>query len=119
MSSDWIEELMKNPVKTILGTVLLLSIHPRFRNLEVTRNFVDGRAIVSLTDPLNANYGVINKTGNWVVQPTYDSIASYRDGLARVRHRQSFEFIDKSGKVVIPHKFNQVNSFSDGLAAFR
>ena len=100
-----------------------------------SRSFKEGRAIVAevplkaasmkfIGDPrtwLNprddcTRYGVIDKQGHWVVKPTYDSIAPYHEGIARVTNFMGPDeisgFIDINGKEVVPLKFEELHDFS-------
>lgn len=66
--------------------------------------------------------GVINKMGDIIVEPTYDSDmllfdCQYKDGKAMVCKNGKFGFIDKNGKEIIPCKFDSAIPFSEGLAA--
>jgi WG containing repeat len=82
--------------------------------------------------------GYRDRTGKLVINPRFNSVGSFHEGLAMVglysignkkggnqsRYYQKFGFIDKSGKVVISVKFTEVTyfrfgNFSEGLAAVR
>jgi hypothetical protein len=67
--------------------------------------FSEDRAVVRLND----RYGVIDKTGNWIVEPTYEQIDNYENGLAKiyrtiVLENQNtdiwFGYINREGKIV-------------------
>ncbi len=64
-------------------------------------------------------YGVIDRLGNYVVQPSYDFIRDYSEGFAAIRKQNKWGFIDKLGRVAIEPQFDIAASFSDGLAAVR
>jgi hypothetical protein len=68
-------------------------------------------------------WGVIDKTGNFVVQPIYDSIGPFENGRALVRtgkgREARFGFIDQAGAEVMPLQFHKARHFSEGLAAVK
>lgn len=53
-----------------------------------------------------------------VIEPKYDYIGSFYDGVARVNINGKWGFINLNGETVIQPKFNMVKDFHDGLAAF-
>ena len=60
------------------------------------------------------------KPGTIVINPQFDSVGSFSDGLAAVRSGDArtgkWGFIDKTGRIVINPQFGLADSFSDGLA---
>lgn len=99
-------------------------IQPKFdiSGNNIAGNFRNGRAIVSQTkvDPLG-NYqhldGIINKEGNWIVQPKYSQISAYCDGLARAFSDRETVYLDMNGQERVKARTGWGNSFSEGLAA--
>jgi hypothetical protein len=62
-------------------------------------------------------FGLIDKTGKYIVEPTFTYTGDFSEGLAVVRTKEDkFGFIDKTGKFIIETKFNWAGSFSEGLA---
>jgi len=45
-------------------------------------------------------FGYINKTGNVVVAPTFDSASDFQNGVAAVKTGTTYEVIDKTGRVI-------------------
>lgn len=64
----------------------------------------------------NRKYGVINQYGEVVVEPVYDQISSYREGLARVKVNGKYGFMNSAGELVIPADYSYAGDFSEGLA---
>lgn len=67
-------------------------------------------------------YGVIDKSGAFVIPPKYSVIGSgFSDGLLKVGQGTEMEsrwgFIDRQGEVVIPLNFDGAENFHNGLAA--
>ncbi|HIH2145375.1 WG repeat-containing protein [Campylobacter coli] len=52
--------------------------------------------------------GLIDKSGKFVIKPKFDSIWSFREGLAKVGLNGKYGLIDKSGKIVIEPKFDDI-----------
>ena len=63
------------------------------------------------------------KPGTIVINPQFDSVGSFSEGLAAVRSGDArtgkWGFIDKTGHYVITPQFDGADSFSDGLALVR
>ena len=66
-----------------------------------------------------SKYGFIDKSGKVVIEPQFDWVGAFSEGLARVKKDGKYGFIDKSGKVVIEPQFDEVRAFSEGLAKVR
>jgi len=64
--------------------------------------------------------GFINNKGEWVIEPSYDKVRAFVNGLAPVAKDKKWGYIDTTGKVVIPLKFRDAEIFSnDGLAPIK
>jgi hypothetical protein len=69
-------------------------------------------------------FGWIDKTGKFVIPPTWDGADDFHEGLAVVtrglqdlpHEYSSFGYINMKGEVVIPLKFQSAGAFSEGLA---
>ena len=66
--------------------------------------------------PRISEYGYIDKTGNMVIKPQFDSAFEFSEGLAEVKIQGKYGFIDSKGKTVIAPAFDGAGSFSEGLA---
>lgn len=68
---------------------------------DMARLFRDGRAIVAyFEDPDGANrkYGIIDKEGNFIIEPNYLDAIDYNEGKTYIMNRQERGFIDKNGE---------------------
>ncbi|MGB9591951.1 MAG: PQQ-binding-like beta-propeller repeat protein, partial [Candidatus Kryptoniota bacterium] len=79
---------------------------------------------------LNGKWGFISKNGKTAIQPNYDEVQDFSEGLAAVGLNGKFGYIDTNGKVVIPlvydydaahyfHIEDYVRSFSEGFAGIK
>jgi hypothetical protein len=69
----------------------------------------------------NGKWGFIDKTGNYVIEPRFDAIDNFSEGLAPVKINDEYGidkwgFIDKNGYPIIDPKFEDAGKFQDGLA---
>lgn len=91
---------------------------------EVSR-LSEGR--VWFADPKTGKWGLIDASGNMIIEPKYDQVRPFADGLAAVNvgAKRQFPFmyvggkwgyVDHSGKLKIRLKFESVDDFSEGLA---
>lgn len=62
-------------------------------------------------------WGFIDKSGNEIVECTYDYVGYYHDFMAFVRnHDGKNGYVDNMGDLVIPCKYRHAQDFSEGLA---
>ncbi|MEO7312756.1 MAG: WG repeat-containing protein [Chitinophagaceae bacterium] len=59
----------------------------------------------------DGKWGMLDKTGNWLVMPKYDDIYGFSYGFSAVKLNGKYGFIDLSGKEVTPIKYDEVFSF--------
>ncbi len=65
-------------------------------------------------------YGIFDLVSKKIiVEPKFDSVGSFSEGLAVVGLDEKFGYIDEEGDLVIPHKFDTGGDFREGLAAVR
>ena len=70
----------------------------------------------------NDRYGLKNQDGKIILEPKYEGIANFSDGLAMINtgdimyNNSLYGFIDATGKEVIPLKYRIAWDFRDGLA---
>lgn len=66
---------------------------------------------------VNKKYGFIDAQGQLIIQPRFDWVKSFSEGLAAVEENSQTKYIDVSGKAVFTVASGRVRSFSEGLAA--
>ena len=80
--------------------------------------FQDGLAFIQVKD----KYGFIDNSGKTVINPQFESIGDFSDGLAAVSTKKDKDseavwgFIDRTGKIIINPQFKSAGSFKDGKA---
>jgi len=68
-------------------------------------------------------YGFIDKTGRFVINPKYDNVGDFHEGLAYASYQHKYGFIDKTGNFVIEPRFeitqnsSTISHFQEGLAS--
>ena len=63
-------------------------------------------------------FGFIDKFGKVVIEPQFQGVYDFSDGLAKIYTSGEFNtaYIDETGKVVIEPKFDIGSDFSEGFA---
>ncbi|MDL2223490.1 WG repeat-containing protein [Bacteroidales bacterium OttesenSCG-928-M11] len=56
----------------------------------------------------NRLYGVINKKGKVVIEPTENEIGFFRHGVAKYESDFNYGLIDKSGKIIVNPQFDEI-----------
>jgi hypothetical protein len=64
-------------------------------------------------------HGFMNRQGEVVIEPIYEMVNEFSEGLAAVRGDRKWGFIDAKGKMVIAPQFDEIRDFSEGLATVR
>ena len=64
----------------------------------------------------DGKYGYINASGDYVIEPIYDSTSHFSDGLAPVCYDGKWGYINAEGKVVVPLRFQMASYFEHGRA---
>ena len=61
-------------------------------------------------------WGFIDKTGKWVIRPSYQAAKNFSDGVAAVRVNNKYGYIDKKGDFIIKPQFDVAWDFMQGIA---
>lgn len=66
-------------------------------------------------------WGYLRRTGEILVEPRFDFVGPFVDGIARagIPTRAEWEFLDADGRTVIPPGYDMAMNFSEGLAPVR
>lgn len=67
----------------------------------------------------DSKFGFIDRSGRWVIEPTWEFVGRFSEGRAIAFSGESFSIIDESGSVVaeLPEDYHEVGDFSHGLAS--
>jgi hypothetical protein len=65
---------------------------------------------------LNGQWGYIDRDGNYVINPQFESADIFRGGVALVKANEKFGFIDEKGNYTCPPRFKDATGFFEGIA---
>lgn len=86
------------------------AFHKKFLNASP---FSEGLALITVR-----KYGVIDCNGNVVVDPIYDEIEDFREGIAVFSKDGKYGAINEKGRIIAEPIFDQLFSFCEGKARF-
>lgn len=95
-----------------------------FRSIEISfgGEFRDGIARAKVSRNVNCesftpgNWGFIDPKGEWSIQPDYQRVGYFKEGLAAASTKDKWGFINLAGEWVIEPIFSIVGEFSEGIA---
>lgn len=76
----------------------------------------NGYCIVIESENNVLKFGVIDLSGNVIIESKYEEIRPYSDGMFAVKHSGKWGFVDNKGEIIIDFKFADVRSFEKGSA---
>lgn len=66
-------------------------------------------------DVIGGKWGFVDKNGNIVINPTFDYVYNFSEGIAAVKIGDKYGFIDTIGVLIVPCEYDEVeSSFEDG-----
>ena len=74
------------------------------------KNVIDA----ALVNTKNDKSGIIAKNGNWIVEPKYDNISSFDEGIAQTTLNGKKGFIRSDGSVVVEPKYDWISNPAKG-----
>lgn len=95
------------------------------RSYGVTPEQISAPVPASDSDPplfvvrVGGKHGCIDEAGRVVIEPKYENLHTFREGLAAAFESGKWGYIDRAEKWVIPPSFATAADFSEGLAAVR
>ena len=69
--------------------------------------------------PEDKSWGFLNKSGTIVIDPIFDDVNSFSEGLAAVNQKGKWGYIDHTGKLIIPAAYKSAWAFHEGKARVR
>lgn len=62
-------------------------------------------------------WGFIDKTGKFVIEPIFESVGDFHNGMAKFQYEGKWGYINKDGYIVIEPQYDEADGiFSEGLA---
>src|SRR5690606_12293292 len=61
-------------------------------------------------------YGIIDKTGKEIIEPKFDHLGSFSDGVAAASSNKKWGFINSKGEWLIEPTYDRVKGFNSGIA---
>ena len=92
-------------------------LNPNCDNISLQQNNDNDNRLFAIS--IGGKIGYIDKTGKIVINPQFDGVGIFAEGLAKVRIGDKYGYIDKTGKIVINSQFDGVGNFAEGLAKVR
>jgi len=89
----------------------LVVIKPQFENVSLW-GFKNGQISVQA----KGKWGLIDKKGNFLIEPISESIISFAEELAQFKFNNKYGFIDRKGNIVIEPKYDHATTFKSGLS---
>ncbi len=111
-SGDW------TPVQTSDGTFALVDRSGKVVVLDKVQQL--GYSLTARIIPAasGGKWGFIDTTGKWVIDPQFEEVKYFADGLAPVRVGGRWGYIDQKGKFIVNPQYDRGFEFSEGLAWF-
>ena len=103
---------------TIYHYTLINKIETPLESLAQTPS-IENKEDIPLMMVGNKKKGYIDKKGNWVIQPMFDFVGKFTEGLTRVELNDKWGYIDKKGNWIIQPIFDSALDFTEGLAIVR
>ncbi|MCL6508436.1 MAG: WG repeat-containing protein, partial [Bryobacteraceae bacterium] len=66
----------------------------------------------------NGEWGFVDTTGKWVIDPQFEFVGNFADGLAPVTVGGRTGYIDQKGRFVVNPQYDLGDEFSEGYAMF-
>jgi hypothetical protein len=69
--------------------------------------------------PENGKWGFIDSSGTLVIEPVFDDVTSFSEGLAAVNQKGKWGYVDRTGKAIIPLVYKSAWAFHEKKARVR
>ncbi len=65
---------------------------------------------------IDGKYGFLDKGGNWIVEPAFEDVRKFYEGIAAVKNNGRWFFVKSDGKLIGTGDFDHVTDFVRGIA---
>lgn len=88
--------------------------------------FMDGRAIVTVTDDYKVYYGLINRSGSYLIKPNYNNLLNLGEGRFALGKAidpdkpyvgSKYALTDSEGHIITGFIYNGITKYQDGLSS--
>ena len=99
-------------VKNASGNWLYIDKQGKELNVNADRfgDFSEGLCAVDKSSN-SGIYGFIDKDGKWIIEPKYEAVGDFHQGVCRVRINKLWGLIDKEGNIIIQPKYDGLEDF--------
>ena len=94
-----------------------LTVQPAYDYIQYLDSMTEG--VLLAVGRNTGGYGFMDELGELAIQPQFQQVGEFHDGLVRIQEKGLWGFADTSGTVVIPPQYREVGDFSEGRARFR
>lgn len=81
-------------------------------NLDLEKIFPGNENLYSAI--FEGKYGVVDPSGNWVIEPTFEEISVFNEGIAVFKEGNQFGLLDASGKILQSPSWKKIMPFQNG-----
>ncbi len=82
-------------------------------------DFLSPKGLFEIIDRTTGKYGFMDIDGNVIIEPHFDRVGYFDEGLALAEIDGKCGFIDQQGKEIVPFIYDDAVSYEEGMAAVR
>ena len=86
-----------------------------FRYPDFSYGYLFYDSLCAMTDK-SGKWGIIDRTGEWVIRPEYDGVAHVASGYWLLNKNEQRGLFDKKGQLVIPVEYREINVMEQGIS---
>jgi hypothetical protein len=93
----------------------LLPVMTSYGNTKAPSVQAFSEGLAGVRDQKIGRWGYMNLQTKIVIKPQFIYISPFKDGLAKVKVKDSWGFVDRSGKIIVKPQFNEGDKLADNL----
>lgn len=86
-------------------------------SIDIIDQFSEGLAEIGTKASRRYLRGFIDKRGQIAIEPKYEQVSAFSEGISLVKMNDKWGAIDPSGRILIEPQYDDIKNFSNGLAA--